>query len=186
VRINPYELHIHDPDFYSTLYCGPTSKRDKWPWAARMFGNTTSVFSTVSHEHHRVRRSALNPLFSKANIQKLEPMIQSVLMKLCQRFDSFSNTENPVDIGLGFTVFAADVITTYCFGESLNLVDEPDFAREWVAMVAAPSELAHLVKQCPWVLSTMRLVPRHILKLLYPAIAFLYDVQHVSIFRMPA
>ncbi|GFF54621.1 hypothetical protein IFM58399_09869 [Aspergillus lentulus] len=32
VRINPFEVHIRDPDYYDALYAVPTKKRDKDPW----------------------------------------------------------------------------------------------------------------------------------------------------------
>ncbi|KAL4872418.1 hypothetical protein BDV12DRAFT_183083 [Aspergillus spectabilis] len=177
VRINPFELHVQDPDFYPVLYTGPTRRRHKWPWAARMFGNNTSAFSTVAHDHHRIRRSALNPLFSRTAIQRMTPRIQDRLRQLCQRLDTLCISGQIVDLGLAFTVFAADVIAEYCFGRSLDLVHRPDFAADWVEMVAAPSELGHLIKQCPWVVPLLRYVPRPVVQVISPGVALLYQVQ---------
>ncbi|KAL4880998.1 cytochrome P450 [Aspergillus karnatakaensis] len=177
VRINPFELHVQDPDFYLVLYTGPTRRRHKWPWAARMFGNNTSAFSTVAHDHHRIRRAALNPLFSRTAIQRMTPRIQDRLRQLCDRLDAICISGQIVDLGLAFTVFAADVISEYCFGRSLDLVHSPDFAADWVEMVAAPSELGHLIKQCPWIVPLLRYVPRPIVRVLAPGVALLYQVQ---------
>ena len=49
IRINPYELHISDPDYYDELYassaCG--EKRDKWEWYTKQFGTPEAMFSTI-------------------------------------------------------------------------------------------------------------------------------------------
>jgi hypothetical protein len=47
VRINPYELHINDPEYYDELYSGGSKKRDKYAWAARLFGNSGSMLGTI-------------------------------------------------------------------------------------------------------------------------------------------
>ncbi|KAJ0416599.1 hypothetical protein BJY00DRAFT_316716 [Aspergillus carlsbadensis] len=177
VRVNPFELHVQDPEFYPVLYTGPTRRRHKWPWAARMFGNSTSAFSTVAHDHHRIRRAALNPLFSRTAIQRMTPRIQDRLQQLCHRLDDMYSTARVFDLGLAFTVFAADVITEYCFGRTLDLVHSPDFAADWVEMVAAPSELSHLVKQCPWIVPVFRHFPQQMVRLIAPGVALLYEIQ---------
>ncbi|KAL4950976.1 cytochrome P450 [Aspergillus filifer] len=177
VRINPFELHVQDPDFYPVLYTGPTRRRHKWPWAARMFGNNTSAFSTVAHDHHRLRRSALNPLFSRTAIQRVTPRIQDRLRQLCHRLDEISLGFVIVDLGTAFTAFAADVITDYCFGSTLNLIHSPDFAADWIEMVAAPSELGHLVKQCPWILPLLQRVPGCVVRVIAPAVSLLFQIQ---------
>ncbi|KAF4955747.1 hypothetical protein FGADI_4318 [Fusarium gaditjirri] len=181
VRVNPFELHVNDPTFYPILYSSSTKKRDKWAWAAGMFGNNTSVFSTVPHDHHRIRRAALNPLFSRTAIKQLEPMIKCQMHELRRRLDSFCESGMVLDLGLAFTVFAADVISAYCFGEPFGLLQDPDFAPEWVETVAAPSELGHLIKQFPWALGLFRWAPRSLLGVISPAIARLYTIQETLI-----
>jgi hypothetical protein len=47
VRISPYELHINDAEYYDELYSGGSKKRDKYEWAARLFGNSASMFGTI-------------------------------------------------------------------------------------------------------------------------------------------
>jgi hypothetical protein len=47
VRINPFELHINDPEYYDELYSGSSKKRDKYEWAARLFGNSGSMLGTI-------------------------------------------------------------------------------------------------------------------------------------------
>lgn len=179
VRISPSELHVNDAAFYPVLYSGVAKRRDKWPWAAAMFGNSTSVFSTVRHEHHRVRRVALNPLFSRAAVQQLEPTIQATMERLRGRIDEFTESGGVMDLGLAFAVFAADVISAHCFGDSFGLLQHPEFAPDWVETVAAPSELGHLVKQCPWLLPLLRWLPRSLVRIVLPAVDRLYTIQEV-------
>ena len=47
VRISPFELHINDQEYYDELYSGSSKKRDKYEWAARLFGNSASMLGTI-------------------------------------------------------------------------------------------------------------------------------------------
>lgn len=179
VRINPREIHVDDADFYPELYAGSTQKRDKWTWALGMFGGGTSAFATAAHDHHRLRRAPLNPLFSRSSIRRIEPLIQSTAQQLCRNLDAALQSDACFDLGLAFTVFAADVVSAYCFGEPFGLLQNAQFAPEWLAIVAAPSELGHLIKQMPWLIGFLRWVPASVGQVINPAFARFYKLQEV-------
>ncbi len=60
VRINPYELHVSDRDFYDVLYAGSSKRRDRFEWYAAGLGLPNSMLGTINHDLHRKRRVALN------------------------------------------------------------------------------------------------------------------------------
>ncbi len=50
VRINPYEIHCNDPEFFDVLYVSSTKRRtNKWIWAIRQ---SYEIFCT----EHRILR----------------------------------------------------------------------------------------------------------------------------------
>ena len=181
MRINPYELHIDDPEYYNEIYTGPTNPRDKWAWSAYMFGTSSSVFNTVPHSEHRMRRAPLNPFFSKKSVVKLEPMIISVVEKLCARLKRFQLSEKAVNLRHAFAALTMDVITDYAFANPYNCLDEPDFAPVWPEAVDSISEQTHINKQFPWILPLMRLIPLWLVKRINPHIMRLISFQVVCI-----
>lgn len=88
IRINPYELHVSDSTFYDTLYASSASgeRRDKWEWHTKQSGCPGAMFSTASHDQHKLRRAALNRFFSKASVRNLQPLIEERVAKLLERF----------------------------------------------------------------------------------------------------
>jgi hypothetical protein len=93
VRINPFELHVNDPAFADELYPGPgPHKRDKWEWATKGIGVPGATLVTNGHDLHRLRRSALNPFFSKASIRKLQPLFDAKMDQLIERFEEFQKS----------------------------------------------------------------------------------------------
>lgn len=42
-----------------------------------------STVETIPHDHHRIRRAALDPYFSKTSIRRLEPVITETLITYC-------------------------------------------------------------------------------------------------------
>ncbi|KAK2879935.1 hypothetical protein FQN49_000747 [Arthroderma sp. PD_2] len=117
VRISPYELHIKDPDYYSTLYAGPTKRRDKYPWFLSV-GLPTSTFSTAEYDHHRLRRGMLSPYLSKQAIRSLEPVIQDKVNLLCRHMQRAMKTGEPLEMHKCFISLAVDIVSHHAFGKS--------------------------------------------------------------------
>ncbi|KAJ5174167.1 Cytochrome P450 [Penicillium canariense] len=93
VRINPWELHIDDPEFYETIY-PPSASFDKLSVFENRFGIPTAAFSTAAHAVHKKRRAALSLFFTKSRIQARSPSYSSSLTRSLAYGDepSFINT----------------------------------------------------------------------------------------------
>ena len=96
-----------------------------------MFGTTLATVGTTGHELHRLRRSALNPLFSKRSIMRLEPVIQENIDRLLRRLREFKDTQEPVNLVDAFTCLSADIIGSLAFGRSYGFLEMSDFNPRW-------------------------------------------------------
>jgi cytochrome P450 len=135
VKINPYELHINDPNYYDEVYAGGGRKRNKYDRFVRLYGADQGTLVTLDHDLHRVRRSALNPFFSQAKVRKLEPIIQRRAQKLLFRMGNLENTGQPLNIFYLFSAFTSDVIVEYAFGESHNYPEREDLNEDFYHMM---------------------------------------------------
>lgn len=159
IRINPYEVHIIDPEFYDQVYNGPSKKSDKWAWSAIMFGTPESTFGTIAHEHHRIRRGALNHFFSKQAVVRLGPKIQALVDKLCDRLRENYETEQPMNLFHLYSALTTDVITTYCFASSNHCLDKKDLDSYMTVVWMKISEACHTLQQFPWMLPMINTFP---------------------------
>lgn len=179
VRINPYELHVSDPDFYDELYTGQTRKRNKLAWSADMFIVPGSMLSTIDHDLHRKRRAPLAPYFSLSAIRRFDPVIRGKLEALSRRLDEYRRSGQPVNLDLAFTALTTDIITQYAFGRSDDLLKANDFNPEWLPLLREASEQSLLTKQMPWLMHTMRKIPLNWMVMLKPELTSFIRFQAV-------
>lgn len=108
IRINPYELHISDPDFVDTIYASAASglKRDKWEWAHRYLGVPDSSLATWTHDHHRLRRTALNPFFSTTSVRTLQPVLDKIVNRMMERFHEYQGNGDVMIVNQAMAAFA--------------------------------------------------------------------------------
>ena len=159
IRINPYELHIDDPEYYLVLNPSGSKKRNKYRWATRVFGFTEAAIATVDHDHHRVRRRAMDRLFSKEGIRRLEPIMQAALEKLLCRLHDFQESGKPLNIVLAYSAFTSDVIHEYAFAKQPNWLEAPDFNAKFFQMMVTVHETGAIAKQFGWFMPLMDSLP---------------------------
>ena len=75
------------------------------------FGCDTSVFTTGPDELHRIRRVALNPLFSRARIVDLQGIIRHNINVLLDRFRGFQKDGRVLPINRGYMALTGDVVS---------------------------------------------------------------------------
>ncbi|GAB1192948.1 hypothetical protein APSETT444_002149 [Aspergillus pseudonomiae] len=174
VRINPNELHIKDPDYYNTLYAGPTKRRDKYLWFLSV-GASTSTFATAEYDHHRLRRGMISPFLSKQAVRDLEGVIKGKLDLLCGHMEKAMKTGEAVELHTSFVSFAVDVVSTYAFGESgcFEELRRERLDDRWKKGVNSTFAKLILTRHFPWLVVLFRFLPLWVSALLAPGVQYI-------------
>jgi len=179
VRINPYELHVDDPDFLEDIFVGPgTHKRDKWEWSTKGLGVPGSTLMTNPHDLHRVRRAALNPFFSKMSVRNLQPLMDAKLDFFVERFEEFQKTGEVMTVNIAFaaltngthearrtmfermlTTCFVDIASEFAFGTSHDRIRHPNFDPSFHDNCIAGLDLNHLMLQFPIIMKILQALP---------------------------
>jgi len=174
IRINPNELHINEPDYYESLY----NREGRWEknrFFVDSLGNDGSGFATVDHDHHRLRRAALNPFFSKQKVTALQPIIQELVNKLCVRFEKIRGTDEVVPMECAFDAFTMDVITEYSLDTSFGYLDVPGWSSDFRELERAFGEMGYRQKMFPAFITILRSLPDRLVVWMDPNMALLQD-----------
>ena len=180
VRINPHEVHIHDPEFFNTIYTTHPGY-DQPSSIQYRFGAPHAVFSTPEHGIHRQRRAAIVPFFSKQKILQQSPLIQEKVDKLCSRLTiSYAGRNKAATLNHLFTCHVADVIVKYAFNESYNFLDKPNFQSPFIIAIRGFKDMVHPAAQFYWLPRIMIKLPDWLVKFLQPSMATVIQFRRVS------
>ncbi|KAF1844500.1 putative benzoate 4-monooxygenase cytochrome P450 [Cucurbitaria berberidis CBS 394.84] len=173
IRINPLQIHIHDADFFDTIYAsgiGHKRNRCKWSHHAGAKSWSGAMLEAMDHDLHKMRRTAVSGFFSKRSVQALEPLVVQATEKLLDRFKGELKKKGPeagvVSLNDAFAAMTMDIISDYCFGESMNSLDEDEYGKKWLDLFHQgiglrplgrqfPSLVNFLVDLPPWVAAKM-------------------------------
>ncbi|KAI4962195.1 hypothetical protein J4E86_001227 [Alternaria arbusti] len=168
VRVSPNEVHIQDPTFYDTLYA-QSRHSDKLKHLEHRFNNEMSSFATAEHSLHRLRRSALNPFFSKRKITQYSPHVQSHMDRLCNRIDSgFVANGKTMNLNNMWGAFTSDIVVGYCLEKPYDFILNPDFRAQFSDAMVDLLDPVHFITQFPWMIRSLKLLPDWLVVLLSP------------------
>jgi len=131
----------------------------RYPWFTAGGGSPNSSFETNEHDHHRLRRGALNPFFSKRSIINIEPIIWTQVSNLLSLLRNNMTNKSVVDLRVAYSSLTLDIISNYCFGASWGCLTNQELAEEWKYTLDDVFEKANLIMHFPWMLKLINLLP---------------------------
>lgn len=186
MRISPDEVHIQDSEYFHTLFSS-SQKLDRPKRLKNRFNNPRAAFSTPEHELHRLRRSALNPFFSKREIVLQSPAIQNRVSGLCDRLQKeFAGSGRILVMDHMWGCFSSDIIVEYCFDRSYRFLESPDFRATFVDAMNDLMNGIHVITQFPWIIAIFNCLPDSVVKTLQPGMRSVIDFRNVSILSTSA
>lgn len=138
-----------------------------------------STVGTMPHDHHRSRRAALNPYFSKASIRRLEPVIAQTLDNLLRRLDDCAKSGEVMPLTVAYKATTSDIITGYCFGESTGFLMRNDYNSPFFDAVAKNFGLAWWMTHVAWLGPLLSSIPIDVQAMLMPGLDSLFRMQRV-------
>ncbi|KJZ70886.1 hypothetical protein HIM_09712 [Hirsutella minnesotensis 3608] len=166
IRIGPDEVHVNDARFYKEMYGSSVHKRDKsptWYWMDGLGAvGDQSMFITLDHDHHRLRKAGLGTYFSKRKVQELEPRVKEKVLLLRQRLLERAG-RGAINLKDAFGGMALDIITQYCFNQCMGALDREDLGREWNQLMASGVKINPFARTFPTVARTLLRLPKWVL-----------------------
>ena len=174
IRISPTEVHISDPG-YASVHFSMSVKRNRYAQHQKAFGTSQATINTIGHDHHRIRRSAMNRMFSKKQIVSLESLIREKVDKCGDRFEEFKHSQKVLNLRLLFTCLTTDIITQYTLARSYDLLSSPDLSPAWRDTFQTGLRKYHYFKHFPALWKVVDMIPISIITYFSPDFQMVLD-----------
>ncbi|KAI4944235.1 hypothetical protein J4E91_008790 [Alternaria rosae] len=159
-------------EFYYEIY----PHRFQYMWKIkRLHEEYGAILETMDHDLHKLRRNAVSPFFSKRSVQALEGLVVNNTKKLVNRFAGEMDKTGPkagvINLNNAYAAFTMDIISEYCFGESMKSLDHDEYAKDWLKMMHEGMQIEPFARQFPTIFNFMLDLPPHIVAKLDSGIA---------------
>ncbi|KZL86091.1 cytochrome p450 [Colletotrichum incanum] len=184
LRVGPNELHISDVELYKVIY-KQTDPFPKYEPFYMSFDSPHTVFAEIDTVKHKERRRLLNPMFSRAGIIKLEPLIHEKLFLLDRKIEKLCR-QKKINVYNAFRLLTTEIIMQFAFAQSAGMIEEQDddFGSGFTDALSVASHSVYLVYEKPWIRYLGKVMPTRILRILNPALGNMMNLIEVSM-RLP-
>lgn len=125
------------------------------------------------------------PYFSKAAIQRLEPVIKAKVSRMVEQMRESGKNDQSVNLSYAYRCLTIDIITDYCFAKSFDAIEAKDFKFPVAHAMAVLSRNARFEKYLPWISSAafhlISTMPLDLLRRLSPELLSVRALQDVSL-----
>lgn len=142
-----------------------------------MFGNPKALIAALDHSRHRLLRSHMNPYFSMTRVRQLEPEIQALANKLCNRLKEYKDTGVPINAQHAYSCLATDVISDYTMGTGFHYLDAPDFVPQWSETLSGIAKSSAFFKPFPWLATLLKTFPEDMVARMDPGMGLMFKFQ---------
>ncbi|OQE07963.1 hypothetical protein PENVUL_c011G00084 [Penicillium vulpinum] len=178
LRIGPNELHITDIELYKVIYNQSKPFLKHGPFY-NGFNIPHAVFAELDPDLHTERRRMLSPLFSKAGVYKLEPLIHEKIYRLSSKINRLCGSKE-IDMYNAVRLLTTEIITEFAFAKSPDLIEEKsDEMDSWFldAFDIGSQSVVDLQYRALLRKLVMEVLPVGISKLLNPKLANIINLQ---------
>ena len=156
-------------------------KRDRHGQHQEAFGTPQSTINTIGHVQHKIRRGAMNKMFSKKYILTLESLIREKVEKCSNRCEEFKQSQKVLDLRLLFTCLTTDIITQYTLWRSYDLLTTPDLSPTWRHTFQSGLRKYHIFKHFPVLWKIVNSIPISVINFFSPEFHLVLDFKtHIS------
>ncbi|KAI0875612.1 cytochrome P450 oxidoreductase [Hypoxylon argillaceum] len=135
LRTSPNEVTCASPEAIKLIYRTqkPLNKTEFYtPWNSQNFSKHRDVFTEMNDKRHSERRRIVNHVYSLANILKSEKYIDLCSEIFVSRLESFAASQQAVNLGEWFQMYAFDVIGELYFGRMFGFMEKSHDHGDWI------------------------------------------------------
>ncbi|KAI0205263.1 cytochrome P450 oxidoreductase [Astrocystis sublimbata] len=135
IRTSPNEVTCASPEAIKIIYRTqkPLNKTEFYtPWNTQSFSSHRDAFTEINDKRHGERRRIVNHVYSLANILKSEKYIDLCSEIFVNRMESFAASQQAVELGEWFQMYAFDVIGELYFGRMFGFMEKSHDHENWI------------------------------------------------------
>lgn len=139
VRINPFEIHINDPDYIKSLL-NTNKELNKDPLRSRSLGQAQNVQETVEWAVHKRRRAPFDGFFSRKRIMELNGLVNAQADKLLNNMKTDAESSKRTCLSTYYRFASAETIFDYCFGRQFGFFEDQKTAEKLLIDQSRPGD----------------------------------------------